>query len=261
MKVYKLILLFILLFVVIFGRDLFYEKAIRVDLKKRFISPSLETLFGTDELGRDYFSRVIVGLSNTLRIGIISLLFSSLLGILVGIISGMVKSRFIKYLSENIFNIIWAVPGIPFFVAIFSYFPKSIFTISLAIALFSWVPVARMTRFLIESEKEKLYTLTLKAFGFSNFKITMEIFHNIKMPVFISILSISLDLIVAESTLSFLGLGIQPPEPSLGHMINTSLNYIAQAPWLFLFPNLFLILIISGLLKLINKLGKNTHTI
>ncbi len=240
-------------------RNLFYENAMRIDTEKRFSAPSLENPFGTDELGRDYFSRVMVGLSNTLSIGVISLLFSSGLGILVGGISGMVKSRFVKYFSENIFNIIWAVPGIPLFVAIFSYFPRSIFTISLAIALFSWVPVARMTRFLIEAEKEKLYTLTLKAFGFPYLKVAAAIFNNIKMPVLISILSISLDLIVAESTLSFLGLGIQSPEPSLGQMINTSLNYIAQAPWLFLFPTTFLILIIGGLLKFINKIGKGKY--
>jgi ABC-type dipeptide/oligopeptide/nickel transport system permease subunit len=121
-------------------------------------------------------------------------------------------------------------------------------------ALVSWVPIARVVRLEIALERKKDYVWTLKAFGFNNRHIILSIFANTKISFTVVVLSVSLDLVAAESGLSFLGLGIQPPNPSLGTMIYNGLTYSSLGWWMLSFPLLALIILVMTLKVYITQL-------
>lgn len=259
MKKYKIQIIAVVLFLLLLmpAKNLFYEDAVSVNIARRFEPPSLKYPLGTDELGRNLLPRNIVALSNTARIIILSLLIILPISLIIGSVSGFPEKKIFKYLADNLFNLTWSIPGIPLFIAILAYFPKNFLSISIAITSVSWVTVARTIRFTIESEKNKEYILALKSFGYPEKKIIFFALKNLEAPIIVSIISTITDIFVAESTLSFLGLGIQPPEPSLGLMIYQSLNYISEAPWIFISPLTITIFIIIFLTRAINKIKKN----
>lgn len=235
-------------------KNLYYEKAILINVSEQFKSPSLKYPLGTDELGRNLLFRNIVALSNTARVILLTLLLILPISTLIGSLAGFSENKIFKHIAENLFNLTWSIPGIPLFIAVLTYFPKNLISISIAIASITWVPIARTIRFTIESEKNKPYILALKAFGFPKSKIIFTLIFNLKTPITISIISTMLDIFTAESTLSFLGLGIQPPEPSLGSMIYYSLNFIPQAPWIIIPPLTITAFIIIFLISSLNKI-------
>jgi peptide/nickel transport system permease protein len=250
---YKIISLFIVLIISIPAGYLLKEKAIQINLDSKFAPTSLHHPLGTDELGRDILARTICALGNSASIILIASLLSISFGITIGGIVGLTENKIAKYIFENTFNALWALPGIPLFVAILTYFPRNIISISLTISTLTWIVPARTIRFIIESEKRKLYVYALKSFGYPKKTILKFILYNIKESIIISTLFTILDIIITESTISFLGLGLQPPEPSLGSMIYNSLNYLNQAPLLFISPFLTLIFLLISLFLFISK--------
>jgi ABC-type dipeptide/oligopeptide/nickel transport system permease subunit len=226
----------------------------QVKLESRFLSPSSEHLFGTDELGRDVFKRTISGFSYSFSLVLLALAGASIIGLGIGIISGFYENRIFSQIVDQLVNIVWSLPGLIFFIAVTTYFGRSFFIILIAMALVSWVPIARVVRLEIALERKKDYVWTLKAFGFNNRHIILSIFANTKISFTVVVLSVSLDLVAAESGLSFLGLGIQPPNPSLGTMIYNGLTYSSLGWWMLSFPLLALIILVMTLKVYITQL-------
>jgi peptide/nickel transport system permease protein len=226
----------------------------QVNLDKRFLSPSGVHLFGTDELGRDILKRTMSGFSYSFSLVIFALAGASVIGLCIGIIAGFYENRIFSQIVDQLINIVWSLPGLIFFIAVTTYFGRSFYIILIAMALVSWVPIARVVRLEIAIEKKKEYVNALKAFGFNNRHVILSIVANTKISFLVVVLSVSLDLVAAESGLSFLGLGIQPPNPSLGTMIYNGLTYSSMGWWMLCFPLLVLITLVMTLKMYITQL-------
>jgi peptide/nickel transport system permease protein len=257
--IYKI--LFLILVLSILGSLILKENSKKINLDLKFKGPSFEHPLGTDELGRDIFLRTITALGNSSLIVLIASFISIFFGILIGGITGISENKKIKYIFENTFNLLWALPGIPFFVAILTYFPRNIFSVAITISTLAWIVPARTLRFIIESEKRKLYVLALKSFGYSKLDLIKFIIYNIKEPFILSTLFTFIDILVTELSLSFLGLSIQPPEPSLGSMIYNSINYLNKSIFLFIAPFGALIFLLISLFSIINEIQKSKYNI
>jgi|GEM_PF-2477466 len=251
---YKIIIPLLILIISIPAGYLLKEKTNKINLNQKFAPASLNHPLGTDELGRDTLLRTISALANSSTITLIASIISISIGILTGGLTGLTENKTVKYTFENILNALWALPSIPLFVAILTYFPRNTISIAISISSLTWIVPARTIRFITETEKRKLYILALKSFGYPKSIILKSLLYNIKESILISTLFTILDIIITESTLSFLGLGLQPPEPSLGSMIFNALNYLNQSPLLFIAPFLTLIFLLLLLFIIINKL-------
>ncbi len=221
-----------------------------VQLENRFLAPSGAFLFGTDELGRSVLSRTIAGFRYSFSLVLLALSVSACIGALIGLTTGFFHSQWLSRLMDQTVNIIWSIPGLIFFIAVTTYFGRNFFTLVLCMAMVSWVPVARVVRLEVQGEKKRGYVLALKALGYSNTKILLAIVPNILTSFVVVVLSVALDLIAAESGLSFLGLGIQPPYPSLGSMIYNGLVYSSSGWWMLVFPLLALLALAFLLMSL-----------
>ena len=226
----------------------------QVNLEKRFLSPSGVHLFGTDELGRDILKRTISGFSYSFSLVLLALVGASIIGLCIGIIAGFYENRVFSQVVDQLVNIVWSLPGLIFFIAVTTYFGRSFVVILIAMALVSWVPIARVVRLEISFERKKEYVNALKAFGFNNRHVILSILANTKISFMVVVLSVSLDLVAAESGLSFLGLGIQPPNPSLGTMIYNGLTYSSMGWWMLSFPLLALIILVMTMKVYITQL-------
>lgn len=221
-------------------------------------------LLGTDKYGRDILSRLIVGTRVSLSVGLITVLISLTIGIILGAIAGYFKGR-----ADNIImwliNVIWSIPTLLLVFAITLLLGKGFWQVFIAVGLTMWVNVARLVRGQVMVTKELQYVEAGKVLGFSNFRIIAHhILPNIFGPVMVIAASNFASAIVIEAGLSFLGVGVQPPQPSWGLMIKENYNFIiTQNPMLALAPGfaiMFLVLAFNllgnGLRDALNVRGK-----
>jgi len=208
------------------------------DVTNSVASPSLQHPFGTDALGRDVFSRVLYGSSISLSIGIIVQFLILIVGGTIGMAAGYFGGR-IDNLLMRFTDIMYAFPDLLLvlvFVAAFSNGPR-LLTIFAAIALVNWVGLARLVRGQVLSIKEKEYVEAAKMTGTSPFKLIIKhLVPNSLGPVIVTLTFGIPAAIFTEAALSFLGIGIRPPEPSWGVMIEDGYGAIFADQWLVLFP-------------------------
>lgn len=208
-------------------------------------------LLGTDQLGRDVLSRVIYGLRVSLLIGILAVAISAFFGIVLGLIAGFYGGIFDDIIMR-IADVQLAIPLILLAIAVIVVLGSSVNVLILVIGLTQWMAYARMVRGETLSLREKDFITSAYAVGASDLRIILRyIFPNTLASLMVLITLNMALVIVLEAGLSFLGLGIQPPEPSLGTMLSESKNYISRAWWLSTFPGLTIMIIIMG----INLLG------
>jgi len=222
----------------------------RVDMSNRLLSPSLEHFFGTDQLGRDLFSRVVYGARTSLflavSITIISMIFGSLFGAVSGYFGGIIDDVF-----GRIIDIFLSIPDLVLNIALVGILSLSYGTspliIIFSIAFTNWVSYARIVRGSVLSIKEHEFVLAAKAIGASNLYILRKhIIPNIIGPVIVlATLNVG-NVIIAISSLGFLGLGIQPPTPEWGEILNSGKNYLETAPWIMLFPGFAIAVTVLG---------------
>jgi peptide/nickel transport system permease protein len=202
--------------------------------------PSIRHWFGTDNLGRDVLSRVIYGTRVSLTAGVVAVALAALIGVSLGLLAG-----FLGGVTDNIImRLIDAMLAFPFLVLAISLaaiLGPSLQNAMLAIAVVSIPVFARVTRGQVLSERERDYVQAAKALGANDPRIMLQhVLPNIAGPIIIQCTLSIAGAILAESSLSFLGLGVQPPTPSWGEMLNVARGYLRDAPWTAIAPGVLI---------------------
>ena len=221
-------------------------------------------LLGTDTYGRDIMSRLIIGVRVSLSVGLITVIISLTIGLLLGSMAGYFRGR-----TDDIImwfmNIIWSIPTLLLVFAITLVLGKGFWQVFVAVGLTMWVSVARLVRGQVMNARELEYVEAARALGFSHARIIFHhILPNIMGPVMVIAASNFASAIVIEAGLSFLGAGVQPPQPSWGLMIKENYNFIiTQNPMLALAPGFAIMLLVlafnllgNGLRDALNVRGR-----
>jgi peptide/nickel transport system permease protein len=210
-------------------------------------------LLGTDNLGRDILSRLILGLRISLSVGLIAVFISLSIGILLGALAGY-YGGYTDKLIQWIINIIWAIPTVLLVFALTIVLGKGFWQIFIAIGLTIWVSAARLIRGQVMSVKQEQYIEAARNLGYGNLRIIFKhILPNILGPILVIASSNFATAILLEAGLSFLGIGVQPPAPSWGSMIRDNYGYIiSDTPYMALIPG-FAIMLLVLLLNLIGN--------
>ena len=217
-----------------------------IDVQNILMPPSSTHFFGTDDLGRDVCSRMIWGARISLAVGFISVGISTLIGITLGALAGY-YGKFVDIIIMRFVDIMLCIPGFFLILAVIAFLGANIFNIMIIIGLTSWMGVARLVRAEFLSLKEREFVLGAKASGASDFRIIfIHILPNALSPVFISAVLGVAAAVLLESSLSFLGLGIQPPTPSWGNILTEGKSNIEIAWWLSVFPGLAILITVLG---------------
>jgi peptide/nickel transport system permease protein len=221
-------------------------------------------LLGTDMYGRDILSRLIVGVRVSLGVGLITVIISLTIGLLLGSLAGFFRGRTDDFIMWFI-NIIWSIPTLLLVFAITLVLGKGFWQVFVAVGLTMWVSVARLVRGQVMNARELEYVEAARALGYSNARIIVRhILPNIMGPVTVIAASNFASAIVIEAGLSFLGVGVQPPQPSWGLMIKENYTFIiTQNPMLALAPGFAIMLLVlafnllgNGLRDALNVRGR-----
>jgi peptide/nickel transport system permease protein len=200
--------------------------------------PSLAHWFGTDEIGRDVLSRIIYGARASLLAGVVSVCISIACGVPIGLVAGYVGG-FLDGLLMRITDAMLACPFLILAIALAAFLGPSLTNAMIAIGISAMPAFIRLTRAQVLNAKVEDYVEAARAVGNPHLRIVLRhILPNIVAPIMVqATLAIAL-AIIAEASLSFLGLGQQPPAPSWGSMLNTAKNFLSQAPWMAMWPGI-----------------------
>ena len=218
-----------------------------MDVTQRMAAPSLQHLFGTDNFGRDIFSRAIVGARFTLFVAASTVLSCTVISSVLGLISGYVGGA-VDELIMRLVDAINSFPGILIALIIVSVMEHSNYTIIIALCIMFIPSFTRMVRTGTLQYKNADFVKSNRIFGDSNLRLLLvHVFPNI-FPLLLSSVVVGLsNAILAESSMSYLGLGIQPPAPSWGRMLYEAQSIIFSAPWCALAPGMMIVVTIVGL--------------
>jgi len=213
--------------------------------------PSPAHIMGTDDLGRDLFTRLLFGGQISLAIGIFSALVGTGIGTLMGSLAGY-YGRALDNLIMRVTDVAFSIPSLPLLIILSAYAKSAIPVMILVIGLLSWMSTARIVRGTVLSVRERDFTLAARAVGAKDARIiALHILPNALAPIIVGATLGVGGAIIAESSLSFLGLGVQVPTPSWGNMLQDSQSTMASRPWLTIFPGMAILITVLG----INFLG------
>lgn len=237
-----------------------YDKD-KIDLTSQYLAPSLDHPFGTDDLGRDIFVRVMHGGRISLAVGFLAMVLALVLGVSAGGIAGY-YGRWVDTLIMRTVDLMLAVPV--FFVILFLtsiLSPKiSIVALCLMIGCTQWMEVARLVRAVVITTKEHEFVDAARTIGLPDRRILMRhLLPHTTAPVLVAITLGLAQAIIIESGLSFLGYGVQPPTPSWGAMLQDAQSYLSDCPWIALFPGLMIFLTVVCCNILSDFLGEATN--
>jgi peptide/nickel transport system permease protein len=216
------------------------------DVGMRLQGPSLEHLFGTDLHGRDLFSRVIAGGRYSISLGIATVLLSLFVGSVIGIVLGFVGGR-IDVWGSRLIDVLLGFPAIVLAIMIVSVLGVGLVNVVVAVAIAGVPRFARVVRGAVLVVREQLYVEAARALGASDIRIMARHLLPNVVPTLVVLGTLDLgNAILSTATLSFLGLGAQPPTPEWGAMLSGGRDYMRYAPWMMIFPGLALFLVVMS---------------
>jgi peptide/nickel transport system permease protein len=199
--------------------------------------------FGRDDLGRDVMSRVIYGARISMRVGVSVVLISAILGTIIGAISGYYGGWVDRFLSGFLFNVFLPFPSILLAIAMVAFLGPSLNNLILALSVIGWVGYARLMRGQVLRVREFDFVTAARALGASDLRIiVLHLLPNAIQPMIVQASLGMAGAVLAEASLSFLGLGVPPPAPSWGVMLNDARSFLRAAPHLLIFPGLAVML-------------------
>ena len=205
-------------------------------------APSVSHWFGGDDLGRDVLSRVVWGTRASILAGLVSVSISLALGVPIGMLAGYVGG-WLDALISRITDAMLACPFLILAIALAAFLGPSLTNAMIAIGISATPVFIRLTRAQVLSAKSEDYVEAARALGNPHLRIALRhILPNIVAPLIVQATLAIAAAVIAEASLSFLGLGQQPPAPSWGSMLNTARNYVDQAPWMAVWPGLAIFL-------------------
>jgi len=208
------------------------------NIGQRLLPPGAGHFLGTDELGRDIFTRMLFGARVSLSVGFIAVIISTLIGILIGAAAGYYGGWLDTVLMRFV-DIMLSIPTLFLILILSVYLGPSIINVMIIIGLTGWMDLARLVRAEFLSLKKREYVLAARVSGASDTRIILKhILPNALAPVFVSVIFGVGGAILIESGLSFLGLGVQPPDASWGNILTSGKDYIERAWWLTVYPGL-----------------------
>jgi peptide/nickel transport system permease protein len=215
----------------------------QISLATRLAPPSLRQMCGSDELGRDILSRLIYGARISMLVGSCVVAASLGIGLIIGSIAGYYGGRIDRFVNVVLMNAFLSFPGILIAIAFVAFRGPGIFNLVFALSLGGWVGYARLVRAQVLAAREKEYVEASRALGATDLRIlARHILPNIIQPVIVQAAIGMAGAILAEATMSFLGLGVPPPTASWGSMLNDGRGHLFDAPHLVIFPALAVML-------------------
>lgn len=222
-----------------------------IDVTHKLEGPSSAHWFGTDELGRDYFIRVLYGGRVSLVVGVLAMLTSIVIGVTVGMVAGYFGG-IVDNILMRIVDVFSSIPWIIMVTVVGLLFKKGLASIIIVIGLFSWMEIARLVRSEVLSAKEREYVQYADFIGIPSGKVIMSHVFPTVFPTIITAATAQIaSAIMVESSLSFLGLGVAAPMSSWGSLLQSSQQYLQKAPYMAVLPGILIILTVYSF----NKLG------
>ncbi|HWI63519.1 MAG TPA: ABC transporter permease [Symbiobacteriaceae bacterium] len=242
-----LIVLILLYLVAIFAPLLAKEPLDFLDVPRRLQSPTWAHPFGTDNMGRDILARVIWGSRISLSVGFVAMGISVVVGTLVGAVAGYYGGRWIDIILMRITETISVIPVFFLLITVVSVIRPSIYNIMLIIGLTSWPGLAQVVRSQFLSLRQRDYTEASRAMGATDRRLIFRhILPNAAASIIVSATLRIGGAIITESSLSFLGLGTQPPNVSWGQMLSTGRTFLRQAPWASIWPGVMIFVVVMA---------------
>ncbi len=217
-----------------------------IDTTQILMPPSRAHLLGTDTLGRDVLSRIIHGAGVSLSVGFVAVGISTLIGVLLGALSGYYGGYVDKVIMRFV-DIMLCFPSFFLILAVIAFLKPSIWNIMIVIGITSWMSVTRLVRAELLTLKERDFVLAATSQGASDARIIFRhLLPNAMAPVLVAATLGVASAVLVESSLSFLGIGVQPPDPSWGNMLTEGKDNIEIAWWLSLFPGMAILVTVMG---------------
>jgi ABC-type dipeptide/oligopeptide/nickel transport system permease subunit len=220
---------------------------LEMHMADRFAPPSRTFWFGTDEFGRDIFSRLIYGARVSLLASLVAVSIATVIGVPMGLVAGYFGGA-IDSVIMRLIDFMLAMPGIILAMVIVVVLGPNAFNAMVAVAIIGIPAKARLTRASTLATKEREYVEAVRCLGAPHAYVMFRtILPNISAPIVVQIALAAAAAVLLESTLSFLGLGTQPPEPSWGTLLSTGRAYMFNSPWYGIFPGLLITLLVLSL--------------
>jgi peptide/nickel transport system permease protein len=227
----------------IFAPWLAHKNPAHIDLAHRLAQPTLEHWFGTDELGRDIYSRIVFGARVSMIVAVSVVGISATVGTLAGGLAGFYGGWIDTFVNIYLTNAFLAFPGILLAIAFVAFLGPGLLNLIVALAISGWVGYARLVRAQVMSVKEREFVEAARALGASDIRIfCRHILPNIVQPLIVQAAIGMAAAVLAEAALSFLGLGVPPPATSWGAMLNDGRSHLFDSPHLVFFPAVALML-------------------
>lgn len=241
-----LVVLAVLAIVAVFADAIAPYTVNEVNIPNRLAPPSSDFIFGTDEFGRDVFSRVIIASRVSLQVGFISVGLAMAVGVPIGLIAGY-YGKLIDSVLMRMMDVLFSFPAILLAIAILAALGAGITNAMIAIGIVYTPIFARITRGSVLSLKESVFVTAARSLGATDARIIRtHILPNVLAPIIVQT-SLSLAFaILAEAALSFLGLGVQPPDPAWGRILADGRGFFQDAPWMAIFPGLAILLTVMA---------------
>lgn len=241
-----LVIITILIVVAIFAPQIATHSPTDQSIIDRYQSPSSEHLLGTDELGRDIFSRIVYGSRITIQIGVITVGISMIVGVFLGAVAGFF-GRWVDQIIMRLIDIMMAFPSILLAIALVAVLGKSLTNAMIAVGIVGVPHFARIVRSTVLSVKETEYIEASRVIGAKNGRILFShVLPNCLAPIIVQATLTIGTAILDAAGLSFLGLGAQPPLPEWGAMLSDGRSALQTAPWVVMFPGFAILLVVLG---------------